>query len=157
MAHRGREVCYGEVNVTQESQKQEVLEVERRFWEAMKNKDAAEAARMTDDGCIVVGAQGAASIDSKSMGKMTTEGKWQLKQFSIDDGNAEVRFVTDDIAIVAYKVNEQVVVDGKTLPIEANDSSVWIRKNGAWLCALHTESLAGDPFGRDRKPADAKA
>ena len=143
--------------MTNESRREEVLEVERRFWEAMRKKDAQEAARMTDDGCIVVGAQGAASIDAKSMGKMTSVGKWQLNRFSIDDRNAQVRFVSDDIAIVAYKVNEEVVVDGKTLPIEANDSSVWVRKNGEWLCALHTESLAGDPYGRDRKPADAKA
>jgi hypothetical protein len=48
-------------------------------------------------------------------------------------------------------VNERVVVDGKTLPIEANDSSVWVRRDGEWLCALHTESLAGDPYGRDRR------
>jgi hypothetical protein len=143
--------------MTIESRKQEVLDVERRFWEAMKNKDAQEAARMTDDGCIVVGAQGAAAIDAKSMAKMTTEGKWQLKQFSIDEGKAQVRFLSDDVAIVGYKVNEQVVVDGQTLPIEANDSSVWVRRNGQWLCALHTESLAGDPYGRDRRPADATA
>jgi hypothetical protein len=47
-------------------------------------------------------------------------------------------------------VKERVVVDGETLPIEANDSSVWIRGDGEWRCALHTESLAGDPYGRDK-------
>jgi hypothetical protein len=62
-----------------------------------------------------------------------------------------VRFIDDDIAIVASKVNERVVVDGKTRPIEANDSSVRVRRDGTWLCALHTDSLAGDPYGRDRR------
>jgi hypothetical protein len=85
------------------------------------------------------------------MGKLTTEGEWQLQQFSFDERSTQVRFVNEDVAIVAYKVNERVVVDGKTLPIEANDSSVWVRRNGEWRCALHTESLAGDPYGRDRK------
>ena len=69
------------------------------------------------------------------------------------NGNAQVRFIGDDVAIVAYKVDERVVVDGKTLPVNANDSSVWVRRNGEWLCALHTESLAGDPFGRDKTTA----
>jgi hypothetical protein len=138
-----------------DSQKQEVLDVERRFWDAMKTKDAASAQRMTDDGCIIVGAQGASAIDAKTMGKLTSEGEWVLKQFSIDSRNAHVKFVGDDVAIVAYKVNESVVVDGKTMPLEANDASVWVRRNGDWVCALHTESLAGDPFGRDRKPADS--
>ena len=142
--------------MTTPSQKQQVLDVEKRFWHAMKKKDAKTAARMTDDGCIVVGAQGASSIDSRTMGKLTTEGAWELKRFAIDSKNAEVRFVGDDVAIVAYKVNEQVVVDGKTLPIEANDASVWVRRGGDWLCALHTESLVGDPYGRDKKATDAR-
>jgi len=128
----------------------EVLDLEKRFWDAMKQKDGRSAARMTDDGCIVVGAQGVSAIDSKTMEKLTVEGDWQLQQYAFDEKNAQVRFISDDVAIVAYKVNERVVVDGKTMPIDANDSSVWVRRNGEWLCALHTESLAGDPFGRDR-------
>ena len=128
----------------------EVLDLEKRFWDAMKQKDGRSAARMTDDGCIVVGAQGVSAIDSKTMEKLTVEGDWQLQQYAFDEKSAQVRFISDDVAIVAYKVNERVVVDGKTMPIDANDSSVWVRRNGEWLCALHTESLAGDPFGRDR-------
>jgi hypothetical protein len=131
--------------------KQTLLDLEKRFWDAMRTKDAGTAAQMTDDGCIVVGAQGVSAVDQKTMGKLTTEGEWQLQQFSFDERSTQVRFVNEDVAIVAYKVNERVVVDGKTLPIEANDSSVWVRRNGEWRCALHTESLAGDPYGRDRK------
>lgn len=130
---------------------QELFEVEKRFWDAMKQKDARTAEKLTDNNCIVVGAQGVSAIDRKTMAKMTTEGQWDLQQYSFDSKNAQVRFIADDIAIVAYKVNEHLVVDGKTLPIEANDSSVWVRRDGEWLCALHTESLAGDPYGRDRR------
>jgi uncharacterized protein (TIGR02246 family) len=128
----------------------ELLALERRFWDAMKAKDATAASSMTDDQCIVVGAQGVSSVDSKSMGKMTAEGKWQLDQYSFDEKTAQVRYLTDDIAIVAYKVHEQVTLDGKSMPIEANDASVWVKRNGEWRCALHTESLAGDPYGRDK-------
>lgn len=134
---------------------QELIGVEKRFWDAMKDKDARSAGQMTDDGCIIVGAQGVSAIDAKMMEKLTSEGKWQLKQYEFDAKKARVRFISDDIAIVAYNVNERVVVEGETLPIEANDSSVWVRRNGEWLCALHTESLAGDPFGRDRGTASS--
>jgi hypothetical protein len=135
-----------------EAQKQDMLGLEREFWDAMQRKDPKTAERMTDDGCIVVGAQGVSAIDRKTMAKLTTEGEWELEQYSFDDKSAQVRFIGDDVAIVAYKVNERVVVDEQTLPIEANDASVWVRRNGEWLCALHTESLSGDPYGRDRKP-----
>jgi uncharacterized protein (TIGR02246 family) len=139
--------------MTTPAKQKELLEVERRFWNAIQQKDAQGTARMTDDGCIVVGAQGLSAIDQKTMAKMTAEGKWELQQYSFDEQNAQVRFLSDDVAIVAYKVNERVAIDGQTLPIEANDSSVWVRRDGEWRCALHTESLAGDPYGRDRAPA----
>ena len=129
---------------------QELVDVERRFWNAMKEKDAAAASALTDDQCVIVGAQGVSAIDAKTMAKLTSEGQWELEQFSFDEQKRQIRFLTDDIAIVAYQVKERVVVDGETLPIEANDSSVWVRRDGEWRCALHTESLAGDPFGRDK-------
>jgi hypothetical protein len=128
----------------------ELLDLERRFWDAMKTKDASIASSMTDDQCIVVGAQGVSSIDQQTMGKLTTEGQWTLQQYAFDEKNAQVRYLTDDIAIVAYKLNERVELEGKSLPIEANDASVWVRRDGEWRCALHTESLAGDPYGRDK-------
>jgi hypothetical protein len=128
----------------------ELLDVERRFWNAMKEKNAGVAQELTDEQCVVVGAQGVSSIDAATMGKLTTEGTWQLQEYSFDEQKRQVRFLTDDIAIVAYPVTERVIVDGETLPITANDSSVWVRRDGQWRCALHTESLAGDPYGRDK-------
>jgi len=128
----------------------ELLELEKRFWNTMKSKDGKTAGRMTDDGCIVVGAQGVSAIDGAKMEHLMAEGKWKLEQYSFDEKNVQVKFINDDVAIVAYKVTEKIVVDGQTLPIDANDSSVWVRRNGEWLCALHTESLAGDPYGRDK-------
>lgn len=134
-----------------EVRSREVMEVEQQFWNAMKEKDADSAGQMTDDRCIVVGAQGVSAITPDVMSKLTSEGKWELQQYSFDEKNRQVHFVSDDVAIVAYTVRERVVVDGETVPVEANDSSVWVRRDGAWRCALHTESLAGDPFGRDRR------
>jgi uncharacterized protein (TIGR02246 family) len=130
----------------------QVMDVERRFWNAMKDKDADTARDLTDDSCIIVGAQGVAAIDRNAMARMTTEATWELHQFSFDEKTSQVRFLSDDVAIVAYAVDERVTVDGTTLPVLANDSSVWVRRDGAWRCALHTESLRGDPFGRDKAP-----
>ena len=49
---------------------------------------------------------------------------------------------------IAYKMKEDLVVDGEGIQLEAFDSSVWVRRDGKWVCVVHTESLAGDPFGR---------
>jgi uncharacterized protein (TIGR02246 family) len=135
-----------------QTKEQELVETEQQFWDAMKNKDGKAAAELTDDGCIVVGAQGVSAIDRKSMGKMTEGGKWELQQFTFNEKTRQVRFISDDVAIVGYTVSERIVVEGKTLQFDANDSSVWVRRDGEWRCALHTESLAGDPYGRDKQP-----
>jgi uncharacterized protein (TIGR02246 family) len=135
-----------------QTNEQELLDTEQRFWEAMQQKDGNRAAELTDDGCIIVGAQGVSAIDRTSMRKMTAEGQWELKRFSFNEKSRRVRFINDDVAIVAYSVSEHIVVDGKPLELEAHDSSVWMRHDGEWRCALHTESPAGDPFGRDKQP-----
>ena len=61
--------------------------------------------------------------------------------------------IGDDVAVLAYKVTEDLTVDGKAVHLEAADASTWARRDGRWVCVLHTESLAGDPMGRDRRRA----
>jgi hypothetical protein len=138
------------MSISTNAHEQELLDVERRFWTALQEKDADAAGRLTDDQCVIVGAQGVMAIDAPTMAKMTSEAPWELKHYAFDERGRQVRFLTDDIAIIAYPVTERVLVDGETVPVVANDSSVWVRRDGHWRCALHTESLAGDPFGRDK-------
>ena len=64
--------------------------------------------------------------------------------------------LSEDVAVIAYRVKELLTVDGKPITIDAADSSTWVRRNGQWVCALHTEALIGDPFGRDKQPAARK-
>jgi hypothetical protein len=61
-----------------------------------------------------------------------------------------VQQLTTDVFAIAYKVTERLIVDGQELTLVANDASVWMKRGGGWVCSLHTESPAGDPFGRDR-------
>ena len=135
----------------------ELLELERRFWNAMRDKDGEAASEMTDDNCIIVGAQGVSAIDPTTMARLTKEGDCELERYIFDESTAQVQFLNDDVALVAYKVKEKLTVDGKSLQLEANDSSVWVRRNGDWYCAMHTESVAGDPFGRDKVPSADRA
>jgi len=83
---------------------------------------------------------------------MLKSGAWKLRRFEIDP-DVKLRMFGDDVAVLAYKVREELTVDGKPVKLEAADASTWVRRDGRWVCALHTESIAGDPFGRDRRPA----
>ena len=46
---------------------------------------------------------------------------------------ADRAIVTDDVAVIAYKVHEELTVDGKTIELEAADSSTWVRLEGQWV------------------------
>lgn len=129
----------------------ELIDLEHQYWQAIKDKDVNAAMQLTDSQCIVTGSQGAASIEREAFAAMLNGPSWTLNEFEFV-GDVEARALTDDVGIVAYKVREELTVDGKPLTLEAADASTWVRRDGRWVCALHTESIAGDPFGRDRQP-----
>ncbi|MEP6551743.1 MAG: nuclear transport factor 2 family protein [Gemmatimonadales bacterium] len=132
----------------------QLIDLEKQYWQAIKDKDVQAAMRLTDEPCIVTGAQGVARITQKAFAAMLQAGGWTLHQFDFTD--IEVRVLGDETAIVAYKVKEVLTVDGKPITFEAADSSTWVRREGQWVCALHTEAVLGDPFGRDRRPLPPK-
>jgi hypothetical protein len=130
---------------------QQLIALEEKFWESMKNKDLDAALALTADPVILTGAQGVSRIDKATFAKLMTGAKWTLHDFDIHD--VEVEQLSDDVAVIGYKVHENLTVDGERLSLDAADASTWVRHNGSWVCALHTESVAGDPFGRDRRTA----
>lgn len=130
----------------------ELLDLEKQYWQALKDRNVDTIVRLTDEPCIVAGAQGVGSWDRKSLAEMVNAAPYTLRSFDVKD-DAQVRLLRADVALLAYNVHEELTVDGKPVTLDAADSSIWVRRNGRWLCALHTESIAGDPFGRDRTPA----
>jgi uncharacterized protein (TIGR02246 family) len=125
-----------------------LVELERRYWQALKDKDVEAAVELTDDPCIVAGASGVGSIDHAKFAAMVENATWTIVDFELRD--VQARLLGDDTAIVAYTVHEELTVDGAPVSIDAADTSTWVRRDGRWLCALHTESIVGDPFGGDR-------
>ena len=125
---------------------QELMKLERAFWSAIRDRDAKAAVSLSQEPCMVVGPQGIGELDRKTLGNMLQNAPYDLKEFALED--VHVRKVTDDVVSVVYKVKERMVVEGEDVQIEAFDSSVWVWRDGKWVCALHTETIAGDPFGR---------
>ncbi len=130
------------------SVEKEILGLEQQYWQALKNQDVDTAMRLTDDPCILTGAQGVSRIEKSALPKIMQSATYTLHDFKLDD--VQVRMLGNDVAVVAYKVHENLTVDGKSLALDAVDASTWVRRSGNWVCALHTESILGDPFGRDR-------
>ena len=125
----------------------EILDLERRYWEAMQGRDVRTAVSLTDFPCLIAGASGVRSVDQPTYEKMLTGASWRIQLFEIENG-AEVRQLTEDVAVIVYRVREEMTVDGMPVTLRAADSSVWVRRGEGWRCAAHTEAVAGDAFGR---------
>lgn len=129
-------------------QDNEIIKLERQFWNAIKDKDAEAAGRLTDDTCLITGPQGVSRLDRDQVAKMLESADFDLHDFTLSD--TKVQRLGDDVAVVAYKVHEELTVDGKPVTVDAADASTWVQRDGRWVCALHTEAIQGDPYGRDR-------
>jgi hypothetical protein len=130
----------------------ELIDLEKKYWRAIKDQDLDTLSDLTDFPVVVTGAQGVGVIDKPTFDSMVKASNWTLNEYELDE--PVVRLINDDVAVLAYKVREIMTVDGEPVAIDAADTSTWMRRNGNWVCALHTESISGDPFGRDRKLAD---
>jgi hypothetical protein len=136
---------------TEVSVERQLIELEKQYWQAIKERDVDAAVRLTDFPCIVAGPQGVARIDKQAFVMMLKDPRYTLDDFSLS-GDPKVRLLSDDVAVVAYSAHEELTVEGKPVKLDVSESSTWVRRDGGWVCAQHTEAIAGDPFGRDRLP-----
>ena len=119
--------------------KDEIIGLEKSYWDAMKQKDGAKTAELSAKTSLVTGPKGVMSIPKSKMGAMTEEGKWTLESYAFSD--VQVSTPTPDVAIIAYKVKQKVTMDGKTQDMQAADSSTWVRGPDGWECHAHSETM----------------
>ncbi len=122
--------------------KDEIIALERSYWDAMKKKDGARTAELSAKTSLVTGARGVMTIAKDKMGKMTEEGNWTLESYDFDD--IEVVTPMSNVAIVAYTVTQNVKMNGKSQKMQAADSSTWIRGSKGWECHAHSEAILQD-------------
>ena len=122
--------------------KQQIIDLETRFWQSMKDKDPTAAKAMIADEGLVAGRMGTMRIDPAKYAKTTEEGQWTLKSFDLKD--VDVVFPNKDTAIIAYKVHQTGDHKGQPIDMTCADSTVWVRSGDSWKSALHTETILED-------------
>ena len=129
---------------------QELLALERSYWDALKDRDIRTVCRLTAEDSTVAGASGVGSVDPRSIGKLIESAPYRINDYRIDPQTVRVNRLCDDAVAIAYAVHEDLEVDGKPVKLDAHDTSVWKKTDNGWTCVLHTESIKGDSYGRDR-------
>lgn len=129
---------------------QELLALERSYWDALKERDFRTIGRLTAEDSTVAGASGVAGVDPRSIQKQIESAPYTMKGYRIDPQTVRVNRLCDDTVAISYGVHEDLEVGGKPVQLDAFDMSVWKQTPNGWTCVLHTESIKGDAFGRDR-------
>lgn len=125
--------------------KDEIIALEKEYWDAMKRKDGKRSSQLSGKVSLTTSARGVTSIPKDKMGKMTEEGDWTLESYKFED--VEVITPAPDVAIIAYKVTQKVTMGGKPQELNAADSSTWIRGADGWECHAHSETILEDGKG----------
>jgi ketosteroid isomerase-like protein len=125
-----------EANVTE---KQTIIDLEKKFWDTMVSKDADAATEMMAKRSIVIGPQGVSQISRGDFSKMMEEGKWTLDSYKFSD--VQVIFPDEGTAVIGYKVRQKGTMSGKPYDMEAADASTWTKSGGEWLCVMHSETV----------------
>ena len=131
--------------------KQQIIDLETRFWQSMKDKDVDTAKSLIAKEGLVTGPMGTMTMDPDKYAQMTRDGQWTLQNFKMD--KVEVVQPNSDSAIIAYEVRQTGDLKGQPMDLRCADSSVWVKEGGDWKCALHTETILEDANARQREPA----
>jgi hypothetical protein len=118
----------------------EILNLEKKYWTAMKDHDLQMALSLTDFPCIVAGAHGISSVSQPQFIEMFNSQNDTLRIFNFDEDKTEIRQISPDTIVIAYQVHTSVNQDGHNKIINAVDTSTWIKRGDKWLCAMHTET-----------------
>lgn len=116
----------------------QILELEKKYWGAMSNRDYETVKSLTHFPCIIAGQNGVQSVDESSFKSMFDSGKdKQLKVLNISHEQIQVM---DNSAVIAYVIELQYTADGKQSSDKCACTSTWVKENNSWVCILHTES-----------------
>ena len=118
-----------------------IVACEKRFWQALVDKDIDAATALISEEALVTNAMGTMRITPASYGEMVRDGEWRLDGFEFSD--VDVIFPTEDVAVLTYKARQRGEMKGEKMDLRCADSSVWVREDGRWTCALHTETILG--------------
>ena len=120
--------------------KSEILGLEKQYWASMRDQDLDMALSLTDFPCLVVGHRGAMPVEKEQFVEMFNGNAGMVRDFEIDDSKASVRLIAPDTAIVAYSVKSNFGKGDAAKTINAADTSTWVKRDGKWVCSMHTET-----------------
>ena len=129
--------------MTSSRHNKEIERLEHDFWQSMVDRKPSVATGMITEPTLMVSSHGPMTFDRAEYTKMANNEQHRLVEYSLS--GMDVLFPTEDVAIATYHAHQKMEMDGKPLEFDSFDSSTWVKVDGAWKCAAHTESESKAP------------
>jgi hypothetical protein len=111
--------------------KNEILGLERKYWNAMKSNDVDTAISLTKFPCAMASPKGFQKVSEEQYRKIMDSMKGdQYKDVEIQEPHVEI--LNNNTAMIAYSVEMK--------GIKMMDVSTWVRDGEKWVCAFHSEN-----------------
>lgn len=116
----------------------EIMELERRFWQSMKDMDIDTAVSLLDEQSASVSGWGIHHFGPAEYKAMAQSGGARITAFELFD--ERVIFPLPDVAVATYSAKQSFTLDGKRHDMVVHDTTTWVKKGSTWLASAHTES-----------------
>jgi ketosteroid isomerase-like protein len=123
--------------------KAQLLEHERSFWEAIRDRDSRKLASLTCDDYTFVMGGGVNTFRRDDFVAMMTDGDFKMLDLDIDLENASVRELGRDAAAVTFDSHWTFEREGKQDKSHTYTTAIWVRDGGGWKCAYDAETAPG--------------
>jgi uncharacterized protein (TIGR02246 family) len=120
--------------------KQEILDLEKQYWDAMKTRDAATLKRLTADEFTMVMLEGVSTQSRDEFIQMMTSGDMTFTSYRLDHDAGIVRELSPDVVFAAYKAHSEYEQGGKPQTSDAYFSTTWVKRGGGWQAITGSES-----------------
>ena len=118
--------------------KSEIEGLEKAFWDSMIAGKPDVATAMLTEPAVMVTGHGATKFDHAAYTRMANDDRYKLLDYEMSD--MDVVFPREDVAVASYRVKQSMEMEGSQVQMDVFDTSTWVKVDGAWLCAMHTES-----------------
>jgi hypothetical protein len=124
------------------SLKQELLDIQKQYWDAMKTADTKTLSRLTADRFTMVMEEGITDADKSEFVEMMTAGDMKLKSYKLDESNATARELSPGVALLAYRAHSDFERQGKLDNMENFFSTIFVKKGNGWVGAAGSAARA---------------
>lgn len=116
----------------------QIMELERRFWQAMQDMDVDAAVTLLDAQSTSVAGSGVHHFNPAEYKAMALSGNARITSFELFD--EQVIFPLPDVAVATYTARQCFTMEGERHEMVVYDTTTWVRKGGRWLAFAHTET-----------------